>query len=214
VFWDAIYPIKEVTGSSETSEHFYQTIYITSQTTVTCSHRCGRLKSSFCENSISLRTYKVGEEDLNIGCADLILCKGVNGEANIPYFRQICSPWVPREKGPWHRWGAGKYTPDAGPFPHGEPCAHTPPYVSVTQINIEISTGGSFASHIITIIQWQTFISLILNLRGRPLAVWSFQAWGKPLLRKSVYSLFFHSVHPVTNMTSDTSSSVYIPYIT
>jgi len=29
-----------------------------------------------------------------------------------------------------------------------------------------------------------------------------------------VYSLFFHSVHPVTNMTSDTSSSACIPYIT
>jgi len=29
-----------------------------------------------------------------------------------------------------------------------------------------------------------------------------------------VFSLFFHSVHPVTNMTSDTSSSFYIPYIT
>jgi len=29
-----------------------------------------------------------------------------------------------------------------------------------------------------------------------------------------LYSLFFHSVHPVTNMTSDIPSSVYIPYIT
>jgi hypothetical protein len=29
-----------------------------------------------------------------------------------------------------------------------------------------------------------------------------------------LYSLSFHSVHPVTNVTSDTSRSVYIPYIT
>ena len=29
-----------------------------------------------------------------------------------------------------------------------------------------------------------------------------------------LYSLFFHSVHLVINMTSDTSSSVYILYIT
>ena len=29
-----------------------------------------------------------------------------------------------------------------------------------------------------------------------------------------LYTLSFHSVHPVTNVTSDTSSSVYIPYIT
>jgi len=29
-----------------------------------------------------------------------------------------------------------------------------------------------------------------------------------------LYSLFFHSVYPVTNMTSDTSSSVYILYVT
>jgi len=29
-----------------------------------------------------------------------------------------------------------------------------------------------------------------------------------------LYYLFFHSVHPVTNMTSDMSSSVCVPYIT
>lgn len=28
----------------------------------------------------------------------------------------------------------------------------------------------------------------------------------------NLYSLFFHSVRPVTNVTSDTSSLVYIPY--
>ena len=29
-----------------------------------------------------------------------------------------------------------------------------------------------------------------------------------------LFLLFFHSVHPVTNMTLDMSSSVYMPYIT
>ena len=137
--------------------YIYIFLYKISQT----SHLWSQLwppQNISCENSISLWTYKVGDEDLNIGCADLTSCKGVNGQANIPYFRQMCSsPWAPREKDPWHWWRAGKYTPDTGPFPHGEPSAHTPPYVSATQINIKISTGGSLPSHIVTFIQWQIF---------------------------------------------------------
>jgi hypothetical protein len=37
---------------------------------------------------------------------------------------------------------------------------------------------------------------------------------GKMFLVPVLYSLFFHSVHLVINMTSDMSSSVYILYIT
>jgi hypothetical protein len=54
------------------------------------------------------------------------------------------------------------------------------------------------------------------NLRILSLTDWMgdmCQLWAVSLLF-ILYSLFFHSVHPVINTTSDTSSSVYILYIT